>query len=361
MKIDFSSGPDGKLPITLTMTRPDDMHLHIREGIQMACVLANTTRQFGRAIIMPNLKPPIATVAQARNYHDAIRIVLNGLNMKKFEPLMTLYLTDNTSPDEITRAKESGLVYGVKYYPAGATTNSDSGVTEIEKVYPVLERMEEVGMPLLMHGEVTNPSVDIFDREEEFLTGVFKPVRKEFPNLKMVLEHITTLEAVHFVHVEVARGKPTAATITAHHLLKNRNALFSGGIRPHNYCLPVLKREEDRQALLQAAISGNSAFFLGTDSAPHAQHLKENACGCAGCFTAYHALELYAKAFESVGSLGKLEDFASHFGANFYGIPRNTGMVTLVREEWAIPAAVKFGDSAVVPFLDGEKLKWKVM
>lgn len=344
----------------ITITRPDDMHLHVRDGAAMESIVSYSARQFGRAIIMPNLKPPITTVDQALDYRVRIlEALLRGWE-RKFTPLMTLYLTDNTSPDEIDRAKESGFVHAVKYYPAGATTNSDAGVTNIEKVYAVLERMERVGMPLLLHGEVTDPKIDIFDRESEFLWTVFNPLRKRFPTLKMVLEHITTKEAVDLVLEEARNHRPTAATITAHHLLLNRGALFQGGIRPHHYCLPVPKREIHRQAVLKAATSGHPAFFLGTDSAPHAKHTKEASCGCAGCFTAPIALELYAEAFDSVGALDKLDGFASRHGADFYRLPRNTGTVTLVREEREVPTMLTFGDDVAVPLRGGEGLQWKV-
>lgn len=349
---------------SITITRPDDWHLHLRDGEAMRDVIGYSARQFGRAIIMPNLKPPVITTEAARLYQNRIKDALRALRWTGvnavFEPLMTLYLTDNTSPDEIDRAKESGLVYAVKLYPAGATTNSDFGVTKVEKAYPALERMERVGMPLLVHGEVTDPSVDVFDREAVFLEQVFKPLRDKFSALKIVLEHITKKETVNLVFNHAALHYPTAATITAHHLLENRNAIFKGGIRPHYYCLPVLKRENDRQALLVAATSNCPVFFLGTDSAPHRKYLKENECGCAGCFTALHALELYAEAFDSAGALDKLESFASYFGADFYGLPRNTGTVTLVRKEWRVPMLLEFDDDVIVPFRAGETMKWKV-
>lgn len=363
MKISYEDSLGGIRPVSFTMTQPDDWHLHLRDGAAMEDVVGHSLR-FGRAIIMPNLKPPITTTIQAWPYYEEIRAVAKK-HGSHFEPLMTLYLTDNTPPDEINRAKESGFVHAVKYYPAGATTNSDAGVTDIEKVYPVLERMEEVDMPLLLHGEVTDPRIDVFDREKVFLDRVFMTLRHRFPTLKMVLEHITTKDAAEFVaRGFVARGtmsiQPTAATITAHHLLENRNAIFKAGLRPHYYCLPILKREEHRQALLEAATSGSPAFFLGTDSAPHSKGLKENECGCAGCFTAFHALELYAEAFDSVGALDKLEGFASHYGADFYGLSRNLGAMTLVREEWKVPGELPFGNSVVVPFRAGEMMQWKM-
>ena len=343
---------------SITITRPDDWHLHIREGVQMARVLVYTARQFDRAIIMPNLKPPVATVKQVREYHNDIRIVLNGLGLKNFQPLMTLYLTDSTTPADIREAKASGLVYGVKLYPANATTNSAAGVTDLKLTYPALEEMEKVGMRLLVHGEVTDPTVDVFDRERIFIEKVLEPLLvRRFQGLRIVLEHATTGEAVAFVE---AAENNIAATITAHHLLENRNALFRDGIRPHNYCLPIFKREEHRKALLGAATSGSPKFFLGTDSAPHSKSLKENACGCAGCFTAFHALQLYAEAFDSVGALNKLEGFASFHGADFYGLPRNTSTVTLIREKWEVPTMLSFGDDVIVPFRAGEKCKWKM-
>ncbi|MDP2665531.1 MAG: dihydroorotase [bacterium] len=359
MQLDYS-----KTPVSFTMTCPDDWHLHIRDGVPMAQVIGYSARQFARAIIMPNLKPPVTTVARARSYLQEINVVLNGIGLKEnFQPLMTLYLTDNTTSADVREAKESRFVNAFKYYPAGATTNSDNGVTDIEKIYPALGMMEEVGMVLCIHGEVTDPEVDVFDREKVFLETLDR-TRRLFPGIKIVLEHITTEEAAEYVWRNDDKKSPhqyLAATITAHHLLENRNALFKGGMRPHNYCLPILKHEKHRQALIKAATSGERCYFLGTDSAPHPQHLKENACGCAGCFTALHAMELYAEAFEEAKALDKLEAFASQFGADFYGLPRNTDTITLVREEWEIPKAVKFGDDAVVPFRAGEKLKWKMV
>jgi len=338
----------------LTITRPDDWHLHLRDGDAMASVLVHSARQFARAIIMPNLKPPVTTTAQALAYRDRILAALPaGLD---FEPLMTLYLTDNTAPDEIRRARDSGLVHAVKLYPAGATTNSDAGVTSLSKCYKTLEAMQKVGMPLLVHGEVTDPEVDIFDREAVFIDRVMKPLRRDMPALKVVFEHITTRHAAEYVRD--AEGA-VAATITAHHLLYNRNEIFRGGIRPHYYCLPVLKREEHRQALVQAATSGSPKFFLGTDSAPHPKGLKEHNCGCAGCYTAMHAMELYAQAFEQAGALDKLEAFSSFNGPAFYGLPRNQGTITLKREKWTLPEELPFGSATIVPLNAGESLDWK--
>ncbi len=340
---------------TITFTRPDDWHLHVRDGALMAAVLPDTARRFARAIIMPNLKPPVTTTGLAREYRA--RIVAATPPGMHFEPLMTLYLTDNTSPNELRTAKLSGLIHGVKYYPAGATTHSDAGVTAISKCYDALHTMEEVGLPLLIHGEVTNPKVDVFDREEVFIDNVLEPLAVRFPRLKIVLEHITTRQAVDFVK---AAPENVAATITAHHLLHNRNAMFAGGMRPHLYCLPVLKREEHRWVLLAAATSGNPKFFLGTDSAPHAKHAKESACGCAGIYTAHAAIELYAEAFESANALGKLEAFASFYGADFYGLPRNTGTITLVKQAWDVPAELAFGPDKLVPLRAGERVGWRL-
>jgi dihydroorotase len=305
---------------------------------------------------MPNLRPPVTTTAHAAAYRARILAAL--AEDLAFQPLMTLYLTDNTTPDEIRAARASGFVHGVKYYPAGATTNSDSGVTDIAKCYATLEAMEEVGIPLLIHGEVTNPKVDVFDREAVFIDTVLLPLLTRFPRLHVVLEHITTRQAVDFIH-----GAPdhVAATVTAHHLLYNRNAMFAGGIRPHLYCLPVLKREEHRWALLAAATSGSPKFFLGTDSAPHARHTKETACGCAGIYTAHAAIELYAEAFESAGALARLEAFASFYGADFYGLPRNTGTITLTKEAWSVPAELAFGDGTLVPMRAGETVAWRLV
>jgi dihydroorotase len=340
---------------SLTITRPDDWHLHVRDGAAMASVLPHSARQFGRAIIMPNLKPPVTTTAQAAAYRERILAALpSGTD---FQPLMTLYLTDNTPPDEIRRAKDSGFVHAVKLYPAGATTNSDAGVTALSKCYKTLEAMQEAGMPFLVHGEVTDSTIDIFDREAVFIDKVRQPLRRDMPALKVVFEHITTRDAAHYVNETEG---PIAATITAHHLLYNRNEIFKGGIRPHYYCLPVLKREEHRQALVRAAISGSKRFFLGTDSAPHPKGLKEHACGCAGCYTALHAMELYAQAFDQAGALDKLEAFASFNGPAFYGLPRNTGTITLKREAWTLPAELPLGDAIVVPLNGGEPIDWKL-
>ena len=339
---------------TLTLTRPDDWHLHVRDGAALASVVPHTARQFGRAIIMPNLKPPVTTAAQAVAYRERIlAAVPAGLS---FEPLMTLYLTDVLPPDEIVRAKAAGVV-AVKLYPAGATTNSDAGVTDLRKTYPTLEAMQREGMPLLVHGEVTDSDIDLFDREKAFIDTKLVPLRRDFPELKIVFEHITTREAADYVR---AADRFTAATITAHHLLYNRNAIFTGGIRPHYYCLPVLKREEHRRALVAAATSGSDRFFLGTDSAPHATHLKEHATGCAGCYTALSALELYAEAFDAAGALDKLEGFASFHGPAFYGLPRNTGLVTLRKQPWQLPESLPFGEAELKPLRGGETLAWKV-
>ena len=342
-------------PSSITLTRPDDWHLHLRDGTAMASVLPHSARQFARAIVMPNLKPPVTTTAQAGAYRERILAALpTGMD---FQPLMTLYLTDNTPPDEIRRAKDSGFVHAVKLYPAGATTNSDAGVTQLTKCYKALEVMQEVGMPFLVHGEVTDPAVDIFDREAVFIDKVMQPLRRDMPALKVVFEHITTKDAAQYVNE--AEG-PVAATITAHHLLYNRNEIFKGGIRPHYYCLPVLKREEHRQALVKAATSGSTRFFLGTDSAPHPKGLKEHACGCAGCYTALHAMELYAQAFDAAGALDKLEAFASFNGPAFYGLPRNAGKITLKRETWTVPAEVPMGEASLVPLNGGESIGWKL-
>jgi dihydroorotase len=339
----------------LTIARPDDWHLHLRDGAAMQAVLPDTVRRFGRAIVMPNLKRPIRTTHQALDYRELILGLLpEGTG---FEPLMTLYLTDDTPPEEIARAKLSGRVAGLKLYPAGATTNSDEGVTRISRCFHTLERMEELGMPLLVHGEVTDPAIDVFDREKAFIEDVLGPLVARFSGLKVVLEHITTRDAAQYVEVT---GPNIAATITPHHLLMNRNALFQGGIRPHHYCLPVLKRETHREALVEAAISGNPKFFLGTDSAPHARHTKEAGCGCAGIYNAHAALELYAVAFEEAGALDKLEGFASEHGPMFYGLPRNKGRVTLVRENWQVPESIAYGEHTLVPLRAGEVLPWKL-
>ncbi|MEN4921719.1 dihydroorotase [Achromobacter spanius] len=343
----------------LTITRPDDWHLHLRDGAALEAVVADTARQFARAIIMPNLKPPVTTTEQALAYRGRILAALDkaGVNSASFTPLMTLYLTDNTSAEEIVRAHESGQVYAVKLYPAGATTNSDAGVTDLlGKCAKALEALQECGMPLLVHGEVTDPSIDVFDREAIFVERVMKPLRRAFPALKVVFEHITTKEGAEYVRD--AEG-PIAATITPQHMLYNRNAIFQGGVRPHWYCLPILKRETHRLALVEAATSGSPRFFLGTDSAPHARGLKEHACGCAGCYTALHAMELYATAFEAAGKLDKLEGFASFYGPDFYGLPRNTGTLTLTRETYQIPDELAFGNTTLVPLAAGESLAWR--
>lgn len=344
------------IPHFLTLTRPDDWHLHLRDGATLASVLPHTARQFARAIVMPNLKPPITTTAQAAAYRERIMATLPaGMS---FTPLMTLYLTDNTPPDEIRRAKDSGFVHAVKLYPAGATTNSDAGVTDINKCMKTLDLMQTLGMPFLVHGEVVDPEVDIFDREARFIEQVLQPLRRDLPALKVVFEHITTQEAAQYV---ADADATLAATITAHHLLYNRNAIFNGGIRPHYYCLPVLKRETHRQALLQAATSGSNKFFLGTDSAPHPKGAKEHACGCAGCYTALHALELYAQAFEQADALDKLEAFASFNGPAFYGLPRNAETITLQRSAWTVPDELPLGETTVTPLNAGETLRWKLV
>ena len=339
----------------LTLARPDDWHLHLRDGPAMAAVLAATAAVFGRAIVMPNLRPPVTTTAAARAYRQRILDALPAGS--RFTPLMTLYLTDNTSAAEIASAKASGFVHAVKYYPAGATTNSDSGVTSLERVYPALAAMEKEGVVLSLHGEVTDGDVDIFDRERVFIERLLSAIVRDFPALKIVLEHVTTAEAAAFV---AAAPSNVAATITPQHLLYSRNALFAGGVRPHLYCLPILKRERHREALLAAATGSSPKFFLGTDSAPHAVHTKENACGCAGCYSAPAALGLYAEAFESVQALDRLEGFASHFGADFYGLPRHGDKVTLKREPWVVPAEYPFGEHKVVPLRAGEQVAWRV-
>ena len=339
---------------TLTLTRPDDWHLHVRDGAALQTVVPHTAAQFGRAIIMPNLKPPVTTAALAMAYKARIlAAVPAGV---QFEPLMTLYLTDNLPPEEIVKAKAAGVV-ACKLYPAGATTNSDAGVTDLKKIYPTLEAMQKEGMLLLVHGEVTSSDIDLFDREAAFIETQLIPLRRDFPELKIVFEHITTKDAADYV---MAADKFMGATLTAHHLLFNRNAIFTGGIRPHYYCLPVLKRETHRVALLNAATSGNARFFLGTDSAPHPAHLKEHASGCAGCYTAHAALEMYAEAFDSVGKLDQLEAFASFNGADFYGLPRNTGHITLKRESWTPPESFQFGEADLKPLRAGEALPWRV-
>ena len=341
---------------TLTITRPDDWHLHLRDDAALAAVLPDTARRFGRAIIMPNLRPPITTVAQAAAYRERILAVLpQGL---KFEPLMTLYLTDNTQAAEIERARSCGFIHAVKLYPAGATTNSDAGVTDIQKVYPVLEAMAACNMVLCVHGEVTHADVDIFDRERVFIDRTLAPLAARFPDLRIVFEHITTKEAAQFV---TAAGENIGATITAHHLLLNRNAIFVGGIRPHHFCLPVLKRETHREALVEVATSGSKKFFLGTDSAPHSRSAKEAACGCAGCYTAHAGIELYAEAFEAAGALDRLEGFASFNGPDFYRLPRNTDTLTLARDAWSVPPTLDYlADDPLVPLRAGEQIAWRL-
>lgn len=340
----------------LTLIRPDDWHLHLRDGETLKAVLPDTARQFARAIVMPNLRPPVSTAEAARAYYQRIKQALPaGLS---FEPLMTLYLTDNMAAEEIVRAHQDGVVKAVKLYPAGATTNSDSGVTGLAKCAAVLAEMEKLGMPLLIHGEVTDADIDVFDREKVFIERHLQPLLKDFPGLKVVFEHITTQDAAEFV----AQGPDhLAATITAHHLLMNRNAMFTGGIRPHHYCLPVLKRETHRQALVKAAISGSEKFFLGTDSAPHPKSTKEASCGCAGMYTAHAAIELYAEAFEAAGALDKLESFASFHGPDFYGLPRNTEQITLRKESWLVPESIPFADDVLVPLRAGDTISWKLV
>ena len=339
----------------ITITRPDDWHLHVRDGDALATVVPHTARQFGRAIIMPNLRPPVTTAAQALEYAQRIRAAVpEGVD---FEPLMTLYLTDNLPASEIQRAKDAGVV-ALKLYPAGATTNSDAGVTDLRKTYKTLEAMQRAGLLLLVHGEVTSPEIDLFDREAVFIDSQLIPLRRDFPELKIVFEHITTREAAQYVR---DADRFIAATLTAHHLLYNRNAIFTGGIRPHYYCLPVLKRESHRLALLEAAASGSRKFFLGTDSAPHPAHLKEHATGCAGCYTAHAAIEMYAEAFEAVGALDKLEAFASFNGADFYGLPRNVGAITLRRQSWTPPESFAFGQAELKPLRSGEALPWRML
>lgn len=339
----------------ITLTRPDDWHLHVRDGAALATVVPQTAARFGRAIIMPNLKPPVTTAAQAVAYRDRIRAAVPVGTA--FEPLMTLYLTDNLPPDEIRRARDAGVV-AVKLYPAGATTNSDAGVTDLRRVHATLEALQREGMPLLVHGEVTSPEVDLFDREAVFIDTQLIPLRRDFPELKIVFEHITTREAAQYV---AEADRFLGATLTAHHLLYNRNALFLGGIRPHYYCLPVLKRETHRVALVAAATSGNPRFFLGTDSAPHPAHLKEHATGCAGCYTAHAAIEMYAEAFEAAGALDRLEAFASFHGADFYGLPRNRDTLTLRRESWTPPERFVFGEAELKPLRAGEAMPWRLV
>jgi len=340
---------------SLTIRRPDDWHLHLRDGEALQAVLPYTAARFARAIVMPNLKPPVTTTAQALAYRERIVAALPA--GARFEPLMTLYLTDRTDPAEVDRAKASGRIFGFKLYPAGATTHSDDGVTDIKQVDAVLARMAELGVILQVHGEVTNPAVDVFDREARFIDSVLTGIVERFPKLKIVFEHITTRAAADFVRC--ARDG-VAATITPQHLLMNRNALFTGGIRPHHYCLPVLKTELDRRALLEVIASGNPRFFLGTDSAPHARHTKEAACGCAGIFSAAAAIELYAEAFDAIGALGRLEGFASLFGADFYDLPRNEERITLLRESWEVPACYPFGREEIVPMRAGERIAWRL-
>jgi len=339
----------------LTLTQPDDWHLHLRDNVALERTVSDTARYFSRAIVMPNLRPPITTTALAIEYRDRILDARPAGN--NFMPLMTLYLTDNTSADEVQRAYDSSIIHAFKLYPAGATTNSDAGVTDLRLCAKALSAMQRLQMPLLVHGEVTSPEIDIFDREKVFIKQVLQPLLQKYPTLKVVLEHITTEDAVDFV---MNSGASIAATITPHHLLLNRNDLLVGGIHPHNYCLPVLKRNTHQQSLIKAATSGNSKFFLGTDSAPHAQNVKENACGCAGIYSSHAAIELYAEAFEAANALDKLEGFASHFGADFYQLPRNTATITLQKESWLVPKTYPFGDQPLIPMRAGEIIKWKV-
>ncbi len=339
-----------------TIIKPDDWHLHLRDGAEMASVLPDTIRRFERAIVMPNLRPPVTTTQRAQEYrHRILQAVPAG---SSFNPLMTLYLTDNTAPDEIVKAKQSGIVHGVKLYPAGATTNSDSGVTDIRKCAKALEAMQSVDMPLLVHGEVTDAEIDVFDREKVFIERIMQPMLRDFPNLRVVFEHITTQDAAEFV---AAASANVAATITPHHLLMNRNAMFTGGIRPHHYCLPVLKRETHRRALVKAATSGSTKFFLGTDSAPHAKSAKENDCGCAGMYNAANALELYAEVFEQAGALDRLEGFASFYGADFYRLPRNQSKITLRKQSWTMAASLPFGTDELIPLRAGQAIHWQLV
>ncbi|MDH5444932.1 MAG: dihydroorotase [Gammaproteobacteria bacterium] len=339
----------------ISLVYPDDWHLHVRDGDVLRHVIPDTAERFARAIIMPNLKPPVTTTEQALAYRERIlAAVPNGIS---FQPLMTLYLTDNTPKEEILKAKESGLVHALKLYPAGATTNSDAGVTDIRKCNSTLEKMAELGLPLLVHGEVTDSHIDIFDRERIFIEQILEPLTQRLPELKIVLEHITTSDAVDFV---TGSGANIAATITPHHLLYNRNAMLAGGIRPHYYCLPIIKRETHRKALVKAAVSGNPKFFLGTDSAPHAQHAKESACGCAGIYSSHAAIELYAEVFEQADALDKLEGFASFYGADFYGLPRNTDKIKLTKQEWTVPDSLAFGEERLIPLRAGEKISWQL-
>ncbi|MFQ5644187.1 MAG: dihydroorotase [Thiogranum sp.] len=339
----------------ITIRRPDDWHLHVRDGAALQSVVPHTAQRFGRAIIMPNLRPPVTSTSEALLYRERILAAVPPGNT--FEPLMTLYLTDNTGSAEIRKAKASGFIHAVKYYPAGATTNSDSGVTDIRNVFPTLETLQEVGMPLLVHGEVTDPDIDMFDREAVFIERILAPLAVRFPSLKLVLEHVSTRQGIEFVRDSSDR---IAGTLTAHHLLLNRNALFTGGIRPHHYCLPILKREQHRLALLEAATGGNPKFFLGTDSAPHSRSAKESRCGCAGLYTAHAAIELYAEAFEQAGALDKLEGFASCYGADFYGLPRNEDTITLNKTAWQIPDSYALGNERLIPMRSGEAVGWTV-
>lgn len=356
-------GPGRVIPLgavidALELVRPDDWHLHLRDGVVLADAVAHTARQFARAIVMPNLKPPVTRVEDAAAYRERIMAAVPAALAGRFTPLMTLYLTDATPPEEVARARDCGFVHGVKLYPAGATTNSQSGVTDLSRVFPVLEAMQQVGLPLLVHGEVTDPGVDVFDREAVFLERQLAPLLGRLPDLRVVVEHITTAEAVAFVR---AAGPRVAATITAHHLLYSRNAMFTGGVCPHYYCLPVLKRERHREALVEAATSGEPKFFLGTDSAPHPRRAKESACGCAGIFTAHAALELYAEAFERAGALDRLQGFAGEFGPRFYDLPVNRDKVRLARATWEVPAAYPFGQDELVPLRAGERLAWRLV
>jgi dihydroorotase len=341
--------------VELTLTRPDDWHLHLRDGPALAAVVPHTAQRFARAIVMPNLKPPVVTTGQALAYRQ--RILAAVPPGGDFNPLMTLYLTDNTPAEEITRARESGYIHAVKFYPAGATTHSDAGVTDITRTYAALETMEECGLPLLVHAEVTDPGIDVFDREAVFIERILQPLCARFPALRLVLEHATTREGIEFVE---SMPETVVATITAHHLLLNRNAMFAGGIRPHAYCLPVLKRETHRLALIEAATSGSRKFFLGTDSAPHTREHKETACGCAGIYTAHAALELYARVFEEAQALERLEGFAAHFGADFYGLPYNTATITLEKADWRVPDHYPLGETRVIPLFAGETLSWRL-
>ncbi len=340
----------------LRITRPDDWHVHLRDGAALTHTCADMARYFGRMIVMPNLTPPVTTVATAEAYRQRILAAMAGLP-RQVEPLMVLYLTDQTSADDIQHAADSDFIHGVKLYPAGATTNSDAGVTELEALYPTLEAMQRAGLPLLVHGEVTDANIDIFDREKVFIDRHLAPIVEQFPQLNIVLEHITTADSVAFVS-EARDG--LAATVTAHHLLYNRNHMLVGGIRPHYYCLPILKRNSHQQALIEAATSGNPRFFLGTDSAPHATGAKETSCGCAGCYTGHAAIELYAEAFELAGALDKLEAFASFYGPDFYGLPRNSDHITLHQQDWTVAAQLELGESLLTPLRAGEKIKWRV-